>query len=80
MADLRQIVRLLYPEPDDFDRVKRLQDLLAHEHARAEVSCFWYGKLGTAPPVIPDEIRDALRPLGAEDIETEFHTAEPSLA
>jgi hypothetical protein len=79
LADhLRHIVGLLYPKPGDFSCVKRLRELLDREHARAEVSCFWYGESGTKPPVIPDEIRDALRPIGAEDIETEFHTAESS--
>ncbi|HJU19641.1 MAG TPA: DUF4279 domain-containing protein [Stellaceae bacterium] len=80
LAHLRRIVKLLYPKPDDFDRVKRLQELLAREHARAEVSCFWYGKPGTDPPAIPQAIRDALKPLQADTIETEFHTAEPSFA
>jgi hypothetical protein len=74
---LRKIVSLIYPNPD---HLKRLQNLLASEGARAEISCFWYGKPGTDPPVIPKEVRDALRPLGADDIETEFHTADPSLA
>lgn len=72
---LRRIVRLLYPEPDDFDRVRRLRNLLAREHARAEVSCFWYGQEGADFPVIPDDVRAALAPLGASDIEIEFHRA-----
>lgn len=80
LAHLRQIVRVLYPEADNFERVNRLRDLLAREHARAEVSCFWYGKPGTHPPPIPENVRALLRYIGAEDIETEFHTAEPSVA
>ncbi len=81
LADhLRHIVKLLYPEPDDFSRVKCIRELLDRAHAQADVSCFWYGEPGAEPPIIPQEVRDALAPIGAEDIETEFHTAEHSPA
>ena len=80
LAHLHQILSLLYPAPGDFSRVERLRELLDREHARAEVSCFWYGKPGTDPPIIPKEWRDRLRQINAKNIETEFHTAEPSLA
>ena len=80
MAHLHRILSLLYPAPGDFSRVERLRELLDREHARAEVSCFWYGKPGTDPPIIPKEWRDRLRQINAKNIETEFHAAEPSLA
>jgi hypothetical protein len=74
LADhLRYIVKLLYPEPDNSDRINHLRNVLGNEHAKAHVSCFWHGKHGAAPPVIPDDVHAALARLGAE-IETDFDT------
>jgi Domain of unknown function (DUF4279) len=74
LADhLRLIVKLLYPEPDDDDRVTRLRDVMGRAHARAQVSCFWHGKPGMQVPAVPDDVRAALTRLPAT-IETAFHT------
>jgi len=69
---LRGIVGLLYPEPGKSDRVNRLREVMKREHLTARVSCFWYGKPGAQPPVLPGDIRAALASLPAE-IETDFH-------
>jgi hypothetical protein len=71
---LRCIVKLLYPEPGNLDRVNKLREVMERERATAHVSCFWFGKRGAPPPAIPDEIRAALAGLPAE-IETDFHKA-----
>jgi len=71
---LRRIVELLYPEPGNADRVNRLREVMEGEHIRARVSCFWYGKPGARPPIVPEDVRAALTSLPA-DIETDFHTA-----
>lgn len=73
LADhLRRIVGLLYPEPGNADRVNRLREVMGGEHVRARVSCFWYGKPGAQPPIVPEDVRAALTSLPAE-IETDFH-------
>ena len=75
LADhLRCIVKLLYPEPGNVDRVNNLREVMGRKHATAHVSCFWFGERGAAPPAIPDDIRAALAGLPAE-IETDFHKA-----
>jgi len=74
LADhLRRIVDLLYPEPGSTERVERLRAVLGRERAEAHVSCFWYGKRGARPPVIPEEVRAALARVPAE-IDTDFDT------
>ncbi len=70
---LARIVRLLYPEPGNTDRVNRLRDVMGREHACAHVSCFWYGAHGAEPPPIPEDVRTALATLPA-DIELDFDT------
>jgi len=78
LADhLRAIVKLLYPEPSNTDRVTRLREVMAREHAAAHVSCFWYGTHGADPPPVPEDIRAALALLPA-DIETDFATEAPA--
>jgi hypothetical protein len=75
LADhLRCIVKLLYPEPGNVDRVNKLRNVMGREHATAHVSCFWFGRRGAAPPAIPEDVRAALACLPAE-IETDFHKA-----
>jgi hypothetical protein len=71
---LRCIVDLLYPGPGSVDRVVRLRAVMDRERAAAHVSCFWYGRPGTEPPAVPNDIRAALARLPAE-LETDFHTA-----
>ena len=79
LADhLRAIVALLYPEPGNSDRVKRLRAIMEREQAEARVSCFWYGAPGAHPPSVPEDIRVALAQLPA-DIETDFATEAPAL-
>jgi hypothetical protein len=73
LADhLRCIVKLLYPEPGNVDRVNQLRRVMGQEHATAHVSCFWFGERGALPPGIPEDVRAALACLPAE-IETDFH-------
>jgi len=75
LADhLRCIVKLLYPEPGNADRVNKLRNVMGREHVTAHVSCFWFGKRGASAPIIPEEVRAALACLPAE-IETDFHKA-----
>jgi hypothetical protein len=71
---LRRIVDLLYPRPGNVDRVNRLRAVMERERAAAHVSCFWYGKPGTEPPAVPDDLLAALAQLPAE-LETDFQTA-----
>jgi hypothetical protein len=71
---LRCIVDLLYPGPGNVDRVDRLRAVVDRERAAVHVSCFWYGRPGTEPPAVPDDVRAALARLPAE-LETDFHTA-----
>jgi hypothetical protein len=74
LADhLERILKLLYPEPGNTERINRLRDVLGREDAKARVSCFWYGQRGAAPPVIPDDVRTALARLPAE-LDTDFNT------
>lgn len=74
LADhLRQIIDLLYPG-GTVDRINRLRNVLDREHAKARVSCFWYGRHGAQPPVISDEVCAALARLPAEieaDVDTD---------
>lgn len=44
---------------------------MREEELEADVSCFWYGESGAHPPVIPDDVRNALARLPA-NIETDF--------
>ena len=75
LADhLRCIVKLLYPEPGNVDRVNKLRNVMGREHATAHVTCFSFGKRGALPPAIPEDVRAALACLPAE-IETDFHRA-----
>ena len=74
---LRAIVGLLYPEPGNSDRMNRLREVMAREQAQAHVSCFWYGRHGADPPLVPQDIRAALARLPA-DIETDFATEAPA--
>jgi hypothetical protein len=71
---LRCIVKLLYPEPGNVDRVNQLRRVMGREHATAHVSGFWFGKRGALHPDIPEDVRAALACLPAE-IETDFHRA-----
>jgi hypothetical protein len=70
---LNRILALLYPEHHNTDRIQQLRDVLEREHAKAHISCFWYGKTGTHPPTIPGDMRAAFARLPA-DIEEDFHT------
>jgi hypothetical protein len=74
LADhLAVITGLLYPEPGNRDRLHQLRDVLGHDHAHARVSCFWYGKHGAEPPVLPAGARDIIGELPAE-IDLAFDT------
>lgn len=68
------IVSLLYPGGGSLDKINQLKAVLDREHAKAHVSCFWYGEHGARPPTIPDRVRTALAPLDADDIDTDFDT------
>ncbi|HEV2334363.1 MAG TPA: DUF4279 domain-containing protein [Stellaceae bacterium] len=62
---------LLYPEPNDDRRIKRLRDILGHAHSQAHITCFWRGDPGETAPKIPGRFKLAIEPLVA-DIETDF--------
>lgn len=55
------------------ERLRELHDLMREEQIEADVSCFWYGKSGAQPPVIPEDVRTVLARLPAK-IEMDFHT------
>jgi Domain of unknown function (DUF4279) len=69
---LHHIVKLLYPEPGNTDRVSRLRKIMGREHAHARVSCFWYGKPGMEAPSIPPDILEALKGVPVE-FERDFY-------
>ena len=60
---------------DEPERLTQLQELMTRDNLKADVSCFWHGKAGEQPPVIPAELTEKLRALPAE-IETDFDTDE----
>lgn len=63
---------LLYPEPNDDRRIKRLRDILGDARSRAHhITCFWRGDAGGAAPKIPARFKSAIEPLAA-DLETDF--------
>jgi hypothetical protein len=63
---------------DQRDRLVQLQEVMARDDLKAEVSCFWHGKAGEQPPVIALEKTKKLRSLPAE-IETDFDKDELTL-
>ena len=65
------VQQLLYPAPGDDSRIARLRTVLAHDHARARITCFWRGDPGETAPRIPARFRSIVAPLAA-DIETDF--------
>jgi hypothetical protein len=71
-SHLRYLLAILFPGSSDA-RIGNLHELMREEQIEADVSCFWYGKSGTKPPLIPEDVRTALARLPAE-IETDFHT------
>src|SRR5271166_3685454 len=61
---------------DKKERLVQLQEVMARDNLKADVSCFWHGKAGEQPPAISTEKTQKLRSLPAE-IETDFDTDEP---
>jgi hypothetical protein len=50
---------------------------MVRDDLKADISCFWRGKVGEQPPAIPPEKTKKLRSLPAE-IETDFDTEKPT--
>jgi Domain of unknown function (DUF4279) len=69
---LDHLVNILSPT-DGSDHVAALRDLMARDGSEVDISCFWHGKHGAVPPVIPRSIGAAFARLGAT-IESDFDT------
>ena len=67
---LAYLLCVLFPA-DGGDLVERLQDLMRDQGIEADVSCFWHGERGAAPPVLADAVLAAFARLPAS-IETDF--------
>ncbi len=69
---LDYLIGLVSAGPHDREaRSAPLQELMARDQLKADVSCFWRGEKGEKPPVIPTEALEKLQRLPAE-IETDF--------
>jgi hypothetical protein len=64
---------------DEQRRLTLLQELMARDNLKADVSCFWHGEAGAQPPVIGPEKTEKLRALPAV-VESDFDTDETSPA
>jgi len=62
---------------DQKDRLVQLQEVMARDDLKADISCFWHGEAGEQPPTISPEKTEKLRSLPAK-IETDFDTDEPT--
>jgi len=58
------------------ERLIQLQEAIVRDDLKADVSCFWHGKVGERSPTISAEQLEKFRALPAE-IETDFDTEEP---
>jgi hypothetical protein len=75
---LEFLTNLLSQEPQgQKDRLVELQEVMVRDDLKADISCFWHGKVGEQPPAIPPEKTKKLRSLPAE-IETDFDTEKPT--
>lgn len=68
----RELLKVLFPA-GSIRLIEPLRVLMEKDGLRADVTCFWYGEHGAAPPVISDETRAAFAQIGAA-IETDFQT------
>lgn len=74
LADhVRFVQELLYPAPNDEERVTTLRKVMERTHSDAHVTCFWHGDPGETAPQIPAQFKSAIKPLDA-DIATDFAT------
>jgi hypothetical protein len=64
------LLDILFP-PSGGERLDRLRSLMRMKSITADVGCFWYGKQGAQPPLIPEPMRKAFARLPAR-IETDF--------
>jgi hypothetical protein len=73
---LQFLIALLSRGPqDEHEQLMQLQELMANDNLKADVSCFWHGEAGEQPPVLTPETVETFRALPAE-IETDFNTDE----
>ncbi len=68
---LEHLVDLIFAGPDREERLKQLHELMSRDGVKADVSCFWRGRPGTRPPLVPAKVISRLNQLPAE-IETDF--------
>ena len=69
---LSYLLGVLFPAGGE-EKIERLRTLMKTRGITADVACFWYGKAGAQPPIIPKQVRDAFARLPAR-IETDFDT------
>lgn len=67
-----QLLEVLFPAGSTH-LTEPLRALMREDGLEADVTCFWYGEHGAAPPVIPEATRAAFARIGAT-IETDFQT------
>ncbi len=73
LADhLAYLLEILFPGGNG-KFIEPLRALMREFDLESDVDCFWHGKHGAAPPVIPEDIRAAFAQIGAT-IETDFDT------
>jgi hypothetical protein len=69
---LSYLLGVLFPPGGD-KRLDRLRALMLAKGLAADIGCFWYGRRGAQPPIIPEQVREAFALLPAR-IETDFDT------
>jgi hypothetical protein len=72
---LEYLVNLIFRGPDRELRLKQLHEVMSHDGAKADVSCFWRGGPGTQPPALSKDAIRKLLQLPAE-IETDFEVSK----
>jgi hypothetical protein len=75
---LAYLLGVLIPDRQDANPLFQLHALLVrHKDWRADLSCFWHGRLGAKKPSVPKFVAEVMKFLPAE-IETDFATDSPN--
>jgi hypothetical protein len=75
---LAYLLGVLIPDRQDANPLFQLHALLTrHKDWRADLSCFWHGRLGARKPSIPKFVTEVMKFLPAV-VETDFATDSPT--
>src|SRR5438034_5359807 len=72
---LGHLLDVIFAGPDREERLKHLCQMMSRDDVKADVSCFWRGGPGNAPPLVSTDAIRKFHQLPAE-IETDFEVNE----